>query len=205
MLHDQVLSKFLRGEATNTVLYVQNRSPHQALDFKTSKEVFSGKKPDVSHFRIFGVFVCFHVPKEKRNKLHASSKKGTFVDYSETSKAYRIYGLGQREVEISHDVTLDEDSALGKVRDLPIPRKDNDDDAGEKDESPTDDLMPDVEGSMDPIDPPPGEPSTSRKSPLWLKDTLEDVERHVAPRGTFCESKKPNRYQGYLAAMSTIA
>ena len=24
------------------------------------------------------------------------------------------------------------------------------------------------------------------------------------PRGTFCESKQPKRYQGYLAAMSTI-
>ena len=57
---------------------------------------------------------------------------------------------------------------------------------------------------MDPIDPPPGDPSTSGKRPLWLKDTLEDVERHIAPKGTFRESKKPNRYQGYLVAMSTI-
>ena len=64
--------------------------------------------------------------------------------------------------------------------------------------------MPDVEGPMDPIDPPPGDPSTSRKRPLWLKDTLEDAERHIAPRGTFRESKKLNKYQGYLAAMSTI-
>ena len=26
----------------------------------------------------------------------------------------------------------------------------------------------------------------------------------MAPRGEFCESKKLNRYKGYLAAMSTI-
>ena len=57
---------------------------------------------------------------------------------------------------------------------------------------------------MDPIDPLPCEPSTSRKGPLWLKDTLEDAEKHIAPRATFRESKKPNKYQGYLAAMSTI-
>jgi len=57
---------------------------------------------------------------------------------------------------------------------------------------------------MDPIDPRPSEPTTSRKRPLWLKDTLENVEKHIAPRGTFRESKKPNRYQGYLATMSTI-
>eukprot|EP00253_Pinus_taeda_P003979 PITA_03979 len=64
--------------------------------------------------------------------------------------------------------------------------------------------MPNVEGPIDPIDPPPSEPSTSRKKPLWLKDTLEDAKRHVAPRGTFRESDKPNSYQGYLATMSTI-
>lgn len=64
--------------------------------------------------------------------------------------------------------------------------------------------MPDVEGLMDTIDPLLGEPSTSRKRPLWLKDTLENAARHAAPRGTFCENKKPNRDQGYLAAMSTI-
>ena len=60
--------------------------------------------------------------------------------------------------------------------------------------------MPDVERSMDPINPPP----SMTKIPSWLRDTLEDVENHMAPRGTFRESKKSNRYQGYLAAMSTI-
>ena len=68
----------------------------------------------------------------------------------------------------------------------------------------TDEQMPDVKGLMDPIDPPLGDPSTSRKRPLWLKDTLEDAEKHIASRGTFRESKKLNTYQGYLAAMSTI-
>jgi len=47
---------------------------------------------------------------------------------------------------------------------------------------------------MDPIDPPPQEPSSSRKTPSWLKGTLEDAKRHIAPRGTFCESKKLTRY-----------
>ena len=194
MLHDQGLPKFFWGEATNTLVYVQNRSSHQALDFKAPEEVFTGKKPVFSHFRIFGCPVYFHVPKEKRNKLEASGKKGTFVGYSENSKPYSIYVLGQREVEISHDVTFDQDTALGKAKDLPIPRKDNGDVVGKQDESPTDEPMPDVEGLMDPIDPPPGYPSTSRKRPLWLKDTLEDAKRHIAPRGTFRERKKPNRY-----------
>ena len=82
MLHDQGLPKFLWREVANTIVYVQNRSLHQALHFKTLEEVFTGKKPDVSHFKIFGCLVYFHVPKEKRNKLEASGKKGIIVGYN---------------------------------------------------------------------------------------------------------------------------
>ena len=57
-----------------------------------------------------------------------------------------------------------------------------------------------VEGPLDPIDP----PASNKRRPSWLRDTLQDAERHIALRGTFCGSKKPNRYQGYLTAMSII-
>jgi len=134
MLHNQSFLKFLWAEAANIFAYVQNGCPHQALDSKTPEEVFTSKNPDVSHFRIFGSPVYFHVPKEKRSKLDASEKKVTFVGYSETSKAYRIYVLGQREVEISHDVTFDEDVALGKISNLPFPRKDKEADLGNEGE-----------------------------------------------------------------------
>ena len=145
MLHDQGLPKFLWGEAANNAVYVQNRNWHQALDFKTPEEVFTGNKLDVSHFRIFGCLVYFQVPKEKGNKLYASGKKGTFVGYSETSKAYRIYVPGQREVEISHDVTFDEDVALKKVRNLPSSKEDKEDEEAGKLEESEDDLMTDFE------------------------------------------------------------
>ena len=98
MIHDQGTPKFLLGEAINTVVYVQNRSPHKAFNFKTPEEFFTSKKPDVSHFRSFGCPVYFHVPKETRNKSEASRKKTVFVRYNENSKAYRICVPGQREV-----------------------------------------------------------------------------------------------------------
>ena len=122
MLHDQRLPKFLWAETANTVVYVQNWCPHQALGSKTPEEMFTGKKPDVSHFRIFGSPVSFHVPKEKMNKLGAFGKKGIFVGYGENTKGYRIYVASQREVIISHDVTFDEDMALCKVINLPTLR-----------------------------------------------------------------------------------
>ena len=65
MLCDQGLPKFLWGEATNTIVYVKNGCPHSALDSKTPEVVFSSKKPDASHFRVFGCPVYFHVQKER--------------------------------------------------------------------------------------------------------------------------------------------
>ena len=59
MLCDQGLPKFLWGEAANTVVYIQNRCLHSTLDSKTPEEVFSGKKLDVSHFRVFGCPIYF--------------------------------------------------------------------------------------------------------------------------------------------------
>lgn len=94
MLHDQSLPKFLWAETVNTIVYVQNRCPRQVIDSKTPNKVFTSKKPEVSHFIIFGSPMYFHVPKEKRRTLDESGKKGTFVGFSETSKAYKIYVHG---------------------------------------------------------------------------------------------------------------
>ena len=66
-----------------TVVYVQNRSPHNILNKMTPKEAFTGVKPEVGHFRIFWCPVYIHVPKEKRTKLDPSGRKGTFVGYNE--------------------------------------------------------------------------------------------------------------------------
>eukprot|EP00253_Pinus_taeda_P036542 PITA_36542 len=54
MLHDQSLPLHLWAEACNIAVYLQNRSPHRILGMKTPEEAFSGKRPDVGHFRIFG-------------------------------------------------------------------------------------------------------------------------------------------------------
>jgi transposase InsO family protein len=91
MIHDQNLPMILCAEASMTVVYVHNRSHHKILKNMTLKESFTKVKPKVGHFRIFGCPVYFHVPKEKRTKLDPSGRKGTFVGYNESSKAYRIY------------------------------------------------------------------------------------------------------------------
>ena len=119
MLHNQDLPMHLWVEAARTAVYVWNRTPHGVLKKKTPDEVFSSKKPEFSHLRILCFPVYIHIPKEKRTKLYASRKKGIFVGYSESSKAYRIYFPGFKKINISKDVTFDEDTAYNKSRKRP--------------------------------------------------------------------------------------
>ena len=80
----------LWAEAARRAVYVQNCTPHRVLDSKTPEEAFSGEKPEVIHIRIFGCLVYIHIPKEKRTKLDPSERKGVFIGYSDTLKAYLI-------------------------------------------------------------------------------------------------------------------
>jgi hypothetical protein len=114
LLNDQGLSMFLWVEAAMTAIYVQNKSPHCILKNMTPEEAFSGKKPIVENLRIFGCPVYSHIPKDKRNKLELSRKKGIFMGYSESSKAYRIYIPEQHKIEVSKDVTFNEKMAFKK-------------------------------------------------------------------------------------------
>ena len=120
MIHDQDIPMHQWEGVSRTVVYVQNHSPHRVLENKTLEEAFFGKKPEVSHLRIFGCRVYIHVPKEKITKLDPSRKKGIFVGYSESSKAYRIYFLGYKKIDIRKDVTFDEDTAYNKSRTKPV-------------------------------------------------------------------------------------
>lgn len=115
------------------------------------------------------------MPKDKRNKLEAIGRKGMFVVYCENYKAYRIYIPSHRKVEISRDVTFDEDATLGKEKYLcppPPPKAENDDwDIMDGLSIPEYDMVDDPIEPMDPLDPPPSAPP-STKIPLWLRDNL---------------------------------
>ena len=54
MIHDQDLPMHMWDEATRTTVYVQTRLSHSALGFNTLEEMYTRKKPEVSHLKIFG-------------------------------------------------------------------------------------------------------------------------------------------------------
>jgi hypothetical protein len=107
MIHDQDLPMCLWVEETKTTIYVKNLLSHSALLFKTPKDMFSEKKPELSHLKIFGCLIFVHIPKEKRTMLDPSRKKGIFVGYCEVSKAFKCFIPGHHHIEISRDVTFD--------------------------------------------------------------------------------------------------
>ena len=51
--------------------------------------------------------VYIHVP-----KLEPSGKKATFMGHCKSSKAYIIYILGLRQIEVSRCVTFEEEMAI---------------------------------------------------------------------------------------------
>ncbi len=98
------------GEAVNTTMYIKNRCPTKVLDFKTPQEAWSGRKPDVSHLRVFGCKVFAHVPDEKRTKLESKSMPCVFLGYHEGTKAYRLMCVETKRIIKSRDVVFIEGS-----------------------------------------------------------------------------------------------
>jgi hypothetical protein len=50
----------------------------------------------------------------------------------------------------------------------------------------------------------PEEAVATKKRPAWLWNTLQEVEEHAAPKGSFRESKRPHKFSNYVALMSNI-
>jgi hypothetical protein len=113
-MNDQGISMYLWGEAAMTTIYVQNIILHRILKDMTLEEAFLGKKPNVEHLRIFECPFYIHIPKDKRKKLEPSGKKGIFVGYNESSKAYIIYFPEKHKIEVNKDVTFNENMAFKK-------------------------------------------------------------------------------------------
>ena len=79
--------------------------------------MFTGKVPEIGHFRIFGCLTYSHVPSEKRTKLEATGEHSIFVSYDETSKAFRIYLPAQRKVVVRREVKFEEEKAFRRSLD----------------------------------------------------------------------------------------
>lgn len=90
MLQDCGLKQHLWAEAASTFCYTHNCTLVGDRD-KTPLELFTGRRPNVGHMRVFGSTAYVLVPKAlRKSKLDPVSKKGVMIGYQPNSKAYRV-------------------------------------------------------------------------------------------------------------------
>lgn len=90
-------------------VYLNNRSPAKKLVQKTPHEAWSGKKPNLSHLKVFGCVGYVHVADELRSKLDDKSEKMVFIGYAHNSKGYKFYNPRNGKVVISRDAEFEEE------------------------------------------------------------------------------------------------
>jgi hypothetical protein len=182
--------------------------------------MFTGKKPEVSHLKIFGCPVFIHISKEKRNKLEPSRKKGIFVGYCEVFKAFRIYIHGHRHIEISRDVTFDEEAALKKSRrcqleevyeEEPVnPRTTKSVREVPRAVEPVREVIasPDEETPEDhditEVQEPPQMTFSHKRKPTWARELIQDGEKYGVPEGTLRQVKRPKPFSSYTALICVL-
>jgi hypothetical protein len=96
------------AEAINNACYSINRLYLHRILKKTSYELFTGKKPNVSYFRVFGS-KCFILVKRCRNsKFALKVVEGFLLGYDSNIWAYRVFNKSTGSVEVSCDIVFDE-------------------------------------------------------------------------------------------------
>ena len=127
MLQARNLETRFWAEATATAVYVKNRSPHVSVPGKTPYEVWTGRKPNLKHLRVFGCDAYAMTPKALRSKLNPNSVRCMFVGYSRNTKAYRLFNFETEQVDDCRDVVFNEAVTTKPgcppiaVNDVPIP------------------------------------------------------------------------------------
>jgi hypothetical protein len=86
MLNEKNLPNYFWVEAVIIAVYIMNRTPTATVHGMTPEEKFIGKKPDVSHLKMFGCITCVHVLDEKKSKLDPKAEKCIFIRYSSKQK-----------------------------------------------------------------------------------------------------------------------
>lgn len=103
------------GEAASTAVYILNRCRTKRLGNNTPEEAWTGRRPSVNHFRVFGSLCFKHVlaqnrknkQKQKKKKLDDRPEHMVLLGYDLTG-AYKMYDPNKNKVITSRDILVDE-------------------------------------------------------------------------------------------------
>nr|KYP55915.1 Retrovirus-related Pol polyprotein from transposon TNT 1-94 [Cajanus cajan] len=109
MLNETKLPKHFWADTINTTCHVLNKVLIRPILKKIPYEIYNGRKPKISYFRVFGC-KCFVLNngKEQHEKFDAKADETIFLGYSTNSKAYKVYNKRTLIVEESVHVVFDE-------------------------------------------------------------------------------------------------
>jgi len=113
MLNEAKLPASFWHLALATMIHVWNRLPTSFLPSSTPYEEWHKKKPDVSHFRVFGCTAYVYVQRDQRKKLEPHAQKCIFVGYPPGYKGWKFYNPTTKKFIISECAEFDERSFPG--------------------------------------------------------------------------------------------
>jgi hypothetical protein len=96
------------SKAVNIACHAINRLYLHRLLKKTSYELLTGNKPNVSYFHVFGSKCYILVKKGRHSKFAPKAVEGFLLGYESNTKAYRVFNKSSGLVEVSSDVVFDE-------------------------------------------------------------------------------------------------
>jgi hypothetical protein len=116
MLDEYKTPDWFWAEAINTACYSINRLYLHRILKKTSYEL-TGKKPNVSYFRVFGSKCFILVKRGRKSKFAPKAVEGFLLGYDSNTRAYRVFNKSTGLVEVSCDIVFDEtnDSQIEQV------------------------------------------------------------------------------------------
>ncbi|GJV84756.1 putative ribonuclease H-like domain-containing protein [Tanacetum coccineum] len=106
MLADSLLPTTFWAEAVNTACYTFNRVRVTKPQNKTPYELLFGHKPILSYIKPFGCHVTILNTLSPLGKFDGKSDEGFLVGYSVNSKAFRVYNLVTKRVEVNLHVNF---------------------------------------------------------------------------------------------------
>ena len=93
MLNNKKLSMKLWAKVVSTACYTINRVYVRSGMGKTPYEIWRCKKPNLSHFHIFGSKCYILNDREHLGKFDSKSDEDVFLGYSNNNMAYHVYNM----------------------------------------------------------------------------------------------------------------
>jgi hypothetical protein len=108
MLHSKSLPHRLWDEELNCAIYIQKKYPHRSVKYKTTYNIWSILKEEVTHFCIFSSRAWAGIPFEKRKALDPQSTQCIFVGYPDGVKGYKLIDISLDHLIIESSVQFEE-------------------------------------------------------------------------------------------------